>query len=39
MVVDLTNMTNFIIMSLFQEHFNPFISTRIQTLYWKKLSD
>lgn len=23
MVVDLTNMTDFIIMSLFQEHFNP----------------
>lgn len=23
MVVDLTNMTDFIIMNLFQEHFNP----------------
>lgn len=23
MVVDLTNMTDFVIMSLFQEHFNP----------------
>lgn len=39
MVVELTYMTDFTIMSLFQEHFNPFISTRIQTLYWKKLSD
>lgn len=38
MVVDLTNMTDFTIMSLFQEHFNP-LSVLEFKHYTENLSD